>query len=178
MKPKFYLWGLLLFMAITLVFVGWKIMAATEKNLVGAEIGSTAPDFTLTDINGKSVNLKDVVGENKATLVNFWATWCPPCRSEIPELNKFYQKYGSQKVALLAVDIQEDPSKVKSFVKGYGMNFPVVIDATGKVANQYRVSGIPTTFILDNKGKVRDMIVGGTTLGVLESKIKPLLKDK
>lgn len=174
MKAKHLMLGLLVAVAVTLVFTGWQIGAAGS---VGPEIGKLAPDFTLNDLNGKSVKLKEVISQNKVTLVNFWATWCPPCRREIPELVEFYQKYSSQKVALLALDLQEDPGKVKSFAKDNGMNFPVLLDTKGSVGNQYRVSGIPTTFILDGKGTIRDMIVGGTSLAALEAKIKPLLKQ-
>jgi DsbE subfamily thiol:disulfide oxidoreductase len=167
------MWGLLVVAVFTMVFAGWRIAAAEN---VGPEIGKQAPEFTLNDLNGKSIKLKDMISQNKVTLVNFWATWCPPCRGEIPELIELHKKYASQKVALMAIDLQEDPGQVKSFAKEKGMNFTVLVDNTGMVANQYRVSGIPTTFIVDSKGIIRDMIVGGTTLKVLESKIKPLLK--
>lgn len=173
MKARYYILGLLIIVAITLVFAGWKITAAGK---VGPEIGNQAPDFTLNDLNGKSVKLKDITSQNKVTLVNFWATWCPPCRGEIPELIKLYKKYSTQKVALLALDLQEDPGKVKAFAKDKGMTFPILMDTNGMVGNQYRVSGIPSTFIVDSKGIIRDMIVGGTTLETVEAKIKPLLK--
>lgn len=173
MKTRYLLWGLLVIVAVTLSFAGWRIGAAGNT---GPEIGKIAPDFTLKDLNGKSVKLKDIINQNKVTLVNFWATWCPPCRREIPELIEFYQKYNPQKVALLAIDLQEDPGKVKTFAKKNGMNFPVLLDINGMAGNRYRVSGIPTTFILDGKGIIRDMIVGGTSLAALEAKIKPMLK--
>lgn len=173
MKAKYLMWGLLVIVTVALVFTGFLIGAAGN---VGPEIGKLAPDFTLADLKGKNVKLKDVINQNKVTLVNFWATWCPPCRGEIPELIDLYTKYGSQKMALLAIDIQEDPGRVKSFVKDNGMNFPILLDTRGMVANIYRVSGIPTTYIIDGKGTIRDMIIGGTTLNTLEAKIKPLLK--
>lgn len=176
MKTRYFIWGLLIIIAVTLAFSGRNIMEAGKN--VGPAVGNQAPNFTLNDIHGKSVKLKDVTGRNKVTLVNFWATWCPPCRGEIPELIQLYKKYAPQKVALLAVDLQEDPGKVKAFAKENGMNFPILMDTNGMVGSQYRVSGIPTTFIMDSKGQIRDMIVGGTTLKTLEAKIQPLLKGK
>jgi DsbE subfamily thiol:disulfide oxidoreductase len=175
MKIRYYILGLLIVVAVTMAFAGWKIMAAGNA---GPEIGKQAPEFTLNDLNGKSVKLKDVVSQNKVTLVNFWATWCPPCRGEIPELIKLYKKYSGQKMALVAIDLQEDPGQVKAFAKSNGMNFMVLVDTKGIAGNQYRVSGIPTTFIIDNKGVIRDMTVGGTTLEALEAKIQPLIKGK
>lgn len=161
--------------AVTMLFAGWRIMAAGN---VGPEIGKQAPEFTLDDLNGKSIKLKDVTSQNKVTLVNFWATWCPPCRGEIPELIKLYKKYSGQKLALVAIDLQEDPAQVKAFARRNGINFTVLVDNNGMVGNQYRVSGIPTTFVIDNKGIIRDMTVGGTTLEALEAKIRPLIKVK
>lgn len=174
MKPK-YFGVLLVFVMVILVFTGWKIMAA--GNDVAPVIGHPAPGFTLADLSGKNVQLKEITSQNKVTLVNFWATWCPPCRGEIPELVKLYQKYRSQKMALLAINLQEDPGQVKVFAENKGMQFPILIDNKGQVANQYQVTGIPTTFIVDRQGRIRDFIVGGTTYEVLEAKIKPFLKE-
>jgi DsbE subfamily thiol:disulfide oxidoreductase len=176
MKPRYFIWGLWMIVAVTLVFTGWKSLAAGKD--VSPEIGKLAPDFTLSDIHGKSFKLKDVTKQNKVTLINFWATWCPPCRGEIPELIQWYKKYASQKMALLAIDLQEDPGKVKTFAKEKGMNFTVLVDTNGEVGNQYWVSSIPTTFIVDSKGRIREKIVGGTTLEALEAIIQPLLKGK
>lgn len=174
MKPKMYLGVLLIIVTVIMVFTGSKLMAA--GNDAAPAIGHLAPDFTLTNLNGKNIQLKEITGQNKVTLVNFWATWCPPCRGEIPELVKLYQKYGSQKMALLAVNLQEDPGQVKAFAADKRMSFPILIDNKGQVANKYQVTGIPTTFIVDRQGYIRDFIVGGTTYGVLEAKIQPLLK--
>jgi DsbE subfamily thiol:disulfide oxidoreductase len=176
MKARYYIGGLLIIITIAMVFAGWKAMVSGKD--AGPEVGYLAPEFALNDIHGNSVNLKDIIGRNKVTLVNFWATWCPPCRGEIPELIQLYKKYAPQKMALLAIDLQEEPGKVKAFAKEKGMNFTVLIDSNGMVGNQYRVSGIPTTFIVDSKGQIRDVIVGGTTLKTLEAKIQPLLKGK
>lgn len=141
-------------------------------------IGYRAPQFTLTDIHGKKVDLRTVTNGNRVTLVNFWATWCPPCRAEIPELVKFYRQYQTKGVALLAVNLQESPEAVKAFAGKNGMRFPVLLDGSGKVARVYQVYAIPTTFILDRRGVIRDLIQGGTSLASLQTKAGKLLTEK
>ncbi|HEX7713716.1 MAG TPA: TlpA disulfide reductase family protein [Bacillota bacterium] len=142
------------------------------------QIGYRAPQFTLTDLNGKKMNLGTAVNRNRITLVNFWATWCPPCRAEIPELVKFYGEYKTKGVALLAVNLQESPEAVKAFAGKNGMRFPVLLDSSGKVAQVYQVYAIPTTFILDRHGVIRDLIQGSINLATLQTKVGKLLAEK
>lgn len=167
----FILIALILVLAVMGVRSGY---ALTER----PSEGYIAPNFRLADINGKTFELKKVVAGNKVTLVNFWATWCPPCRAEIPEFIKFYNRYSGKRVAVLAVNLQEDPKTVKKFATGAGMIFPVLTDTAGRVGNKYQIFAIPTTFIIDRKGKIRGVIKGSTSLDVLESKVKSLLKEK
>jgi thiol-disulfide isomerase/thioredoxin len=138
-------------------------------------IGGTAPGFFLPELSGKVVDLSKVIKNNKVTVVNFWATWCPPCRREIPEFIKFYRKYAGEKVAVIAVNLQESPANVKKFAKKNGMNFPIVTDVTGKVGDKYQISGIPTTIFIDRRGKIFYRIEGAIKLKTLEAKIRPLL---
>ncbi|MCL6590952.1 MAG: TlpA family protein disulfide reductase [Firmicutes bacterium] len=152
------------------------IVGKAEK--VGPAAGLKAPEFALSDLSGKKYLLKEIVAQNKVTLVNFWATWCPPCRREIPEFIAFYKKYSKQKVALLGINLQENPPEVKNFVALNKMNFPVLTDTKGSVAGQYQVYAIPTTFFLDSKGKVRRKIEGATDQKTLEGIVKKLLREK
>ena len=124
------------------------------------------------------MNLGTAVNRNRITLVNFWATWCPPCRAEIPELVKFYGEYKTKGVALLAVNLQESPEAVKAFAGKNGMRFPVLLDSSGKVAQVYQVYAIPTTFILDRHGVIRDLIQGSINLATLQTKVGKLLAEK
>jgi DsbE subfamily thiol:disulfide oxidoreductase len=140
-------------------------------------VGGTVPDFTLPDLNGKPVDLQKVVKNNKVTLVNFWATWCPPCRAEIPEFVKFYHKYTGKRLEIIAVNLQESTADVKNFAKNNGMNFPIVTDSSGKVGELYQVSAIPTTFFIDRNGKIFYRIEGTTDLKTLEAKVRPFLED-
>ncbi len=178
MKRAMFL-GTIVLVVLAVVMVSWKTGSAAKNQVKTApQIGYIAPDFTLTDINGKKVTLSEVYSGNKVTVLNFWATWCPPCRAEIPELSKLYQKYRSQKLALLAVDLQEASGNVKNFAADNGMKFSVLLDGTGEVGGVYQVYSIPSTFILDRNGRIRDVIIGSTNLKTLEVKIQPLLREK
>lgn len=138
-------------------------------------IGNKAPEFTLPDLRGKARSLTTEVKASKVTLVNFWATWCPPCRGEIPELEAFYDEYVKKGVQVLAVDLQEQKKDVQTFVASHGMSFPILLDGSGKVADKYGISGIPTTYIIDAHGVVRNIIVGGTTGSILRKRVASIL---
>lgn len=142
----------------------------------GPFVGSAAPDFSLPDLSGDRVNLQNVIRSHNVTVLNFWATWCPPCRAEIPEFNQFYQKYNRQHVAVVGVNLQEKPEDVRSFVRTNRMNFTILIDRDGKVGNTYQIYAIPTTFFIDSQGIIRGKIEGSTSMSVLESKVNAILK--
>lgn len=112
-----------------------------------------APDFTLTDKNGKKVTLSSFRG--KVVLLNFWATWCPPCRQEMPSMEKLFQSFHDRTdFVMLAVDSQEPLTTVEPFLKKYGYTFPILLDTTGEVGSMYSVTGIPTTYLIDAQGRV------------------------
>ena len=109
-------------------------------------------DFKLKDIKGKWVWLSDFRG--KVVFLNFWATWCPPCKYEMPSMQKLYDKLKHKKFAMVAVDLQEPVSRVKDFVKEYKLSFTVLLDSTGDVGRQFGIRSIPSTFIIDGKGGI------------------------
>jgi cytochrome c biogenesis protein CcmG, thiol:disulfide interchange protein DsbE len=175
LQKRLFILGLIvsgIILTITITGVG---TSYAVKN-VGPLEGYFAANFTLPDVNGKKIELKSVFSKNKVTVVNFWATWCPPCRGEIPEFVAFYKKYPHKKLAILAINLREEPQKVKSFAKKAGMNFSVLTDTSGKIGDLYQIYAIPTTFIIDQKGKIRDVIKGSTSREVLEANVLPLLK--
>lgn len=147
-----------------------------EKTSEGVQIGNRAPDFTLKTLDGRMVKLSDFRG--KKVILNFWATWCPPCKAEVPEFEKFYQEQQNDSIEILAVDITaQEKSKegVTDFIKSYGITYPVVLDEAGVVADTYRISAIPTTFIVDAQGTVRQKVTGAMkyqTLSDALAKIK------
>jgi thiol-disulfide isomerase/thioredoxin len=169
---------------LALVGLGFFIMDAERKKAQLTGIPETTVlaeanfiDFTLVNLDGAPINLTATVQKNRVTLVNFWATWCGPCKREIPDLISFYRDYKGQKVELLAVNIGESTYTARQFVQAAGMNFPILLDSDQYVASQYQVRGIPTTYIIDGKGRVRDQIVGSTSRAVLEAKINAILRE-
>ncbi len=108
-------------------------------------------DFTLTGMDGKPWSLKEQRG--KVVVLNFWATWCPPCRKEMPDLEKLYQQFKEQGLVILAIS-DEDAGKVKPFVAGQKVTYPVLLDPGRKVNELFQVEGIPKTFVYDRNGKL------------------------
>lgn len=115
-----------------------------------------APGFTLSDLEGKSHNLNQYKG--KWVVLNFFATWCPPCREEMPEFVEYAQSHKD--IIFLAINLKEQIQKVESFAQEYKIPFPILLDADGEAANLYKVRAIPVTVIIDPEGKVKDITVG------------------
>ncbi len=144
-----------------------------------AREGFTAPDMTLELLDGRQVTLSDLRG--KVVLVNLWATWCPPCRAEMPAIEKTYQTFKSQGVEVLAVNAttQDSESAVTAFIKDNALTFPVALDRSGEVSNRYALSGLPSSFFIDRKGIIRAVVVGGPmSEALIQSKIETLLKEE
>jgi len=125
-----------------------------------ANRGIPAPDFSVRTLEGKQIKLSEFKG--KVVLLNFWATWCPPCRAEMPSIETLYQRYKPKaSFQILAVSVQEEPSVVKTFLAQNPYSFPIALDPTGEAAQLYGIRGIPTTFIIDQKGTLQGALVGG-----------------
>jgi cytochrome c biogenesis protein CcmG/thiol:disulfide interchange protein DsbE len=137
-----------------------------------AELSGAAPAFTLVDVNGKSVSLADFKG--KVVILDFWATWCPPCKREIPDFIKLQSEYGSKGVQIVGIALDQ-PGKVEAFVKDNGMNYPVLMGTNEVAASYGGVEAIPTTFIIDKSGKIVTKYEGFRPKETFESQIKKLL---
>ena len=118
-----------------------------------------APDFSLKDENGKVHHLADYRG--KVVVLNFWATWCPPCREEMPAMERAHQKLKGEKIAIIAVNVGEDEDTVFGVTGQYRVTFPLPLDTDGNVIKLYPVIGLPTTFVIDPSGKATHRAVGG-----------------
>jgi len=118
----------------------------------------TADDFTLQDLAGKSVSLSSFKG--KLVFLSFWATWCGPCKSELPSVQALYDRMKSKGFEILAVDVMEEKKAVADFVKANKMTFPVLLDTTGSVGRTYDAGSIPTNYIVDRNGKILARVVG------------------
>ncbi|AUO14271.1 TlpA disulfide reductase family protein [Priestia megaterium] len=142
----------------------------TSGQAYGLEPKDTAPPFTLSDTSGKSVQLSDFKG--KKVILNFWATWCPPCQKEMPDMQAFYEKYGND-VQLLAVNLtSSEGSKqaVSKFLKEKQFTFRVLLDDQDSVGSKkYRVSTIPTSYFIDEEGKIVQRVNGPMTLKQVEN---------
>ncbi len=134
--------------------------------------GHPAPDFTLQTVDGAALSLADLRG--KAVVLNFWATWCPPCRAEMPELQAAYTAYAPGGLVVLGVNQAEDRAVVQAYLDELGLTFPVVLDAQYEVAERYSVNSLPTTFFIDREGVIRDMVVGQMNAALLSERIKTI----
>ncbi|MFQ6066609.1 MAG: TlpA family protein disulfide reductase [bacterium] len=117
-----------------------------------------APDFTLENLEGSAVSLKDF--EGKVVFLNFWATWCGPCREEMPSMEKLWQRFKEKAFVILAVDLREKKEEISSFMKDYGLTFPVLLDSRGEVGSIYAVRAIPTTYLIDSQGRIVGKALG------------------
>jgi len=146
------------------------LSATITTSSASVEINQQAPDFTLTSIYGTSVTLSNYRG--RVILLDFWATWCGPCREEIPELSQLYSTYKDQGLEIISIDLQEKPSDVRAFAKQNGMVWTVVVDLNGTVADEYGIEYIPTLVLIDTKGKISCMHIGLTEESVLASEVE------
>ena len=126
----------------------------------GPQVDKLAPDFKLQSLDGQTVSLGDFRG--KPVLLNFWATWCPPCRAEMPFLQEIYEdkEWSEKGLVILTIDIGENPSVVKEFMENYDLSFTVLLDTDQDVALEYNIRAIPTTFFIDKDGIIQDIKVG------------------
>jgi peroxiredoxin len=137
-----------------------------------AEVSGVAPGFTLVDVNGRSVSLVDFKG--KVVVLDFWATWCPPCKREIPDFIKLQSEYGPKGVQIVGIALDQ-PEKVRTFVRDNGMNYPVLLGTDEVSAHYGGVESIPTTFIIDKAGRIVTKYEGFRSKETFESQIKKLL---
>jgi peroxiredoxin len=140
------------------LFEGWAFKGWTMGSRVPV-VGTSAENFQLVDLNGNSQSLLDYRG--KVVLLNFWATWCKPCTTEMPAMQTTYDKLREKGFVVLAINELEDDAKVREHIKQYGHTFPVLMDRENKVANQFGVFGLPVSVFIDEQGVVQEYIKGG-----------------
>ena len=134
-------------------------------------VGSPAPEIVLKDLQGRDVKLSDLRG--KVVLVNFWATWCKPCKEEMPAMQASYDRLRDKGFVVLAVNELEDTARVAEHIRTHGHTFEVVMDHNNQVANVYGVVGLPASFLIDPQGIVRERIAGSL---LTESRIEEMVK--
>ncbi len=123
-----------------------------------AKVGKQAPDFTLVDTRGKTWTLSQLKGQ--VVFVNFWSTWCPPCREEMPSMQRLYSQLPKEKFKMLAILTKDDPFLADSFALKLGITLPILNDKDNLVGPRYGLTGLPETFIVDKQGIVREKFIG------------------
>ncbi len=135
--------------------------AEVNRDIAAPYPGYRAPDFAFEDLDGTMIRLSDFRG--KPVLLNFWATWCPPCRKEIPDLQRFHEQYAN-KIVLLGIDWGEDIEEVKRFLERYGATYTNLLDKNGEFFVLYRLTGLPTSYWIDEEGIIRGMWLGAMSV--------------
>ena len=163
---------------IAIIFILCLLPAACTREKGGEAtggiiIGSKAPDFSMISLSGQQISLKDLRGQG--VLVNFWATWCYPCREEMDDLKAAYEKYKDQGIVILGIDMKEGEEMVRKFTDSYKITYPILIDTDGKVSDAYNVFGIPSSFFIDREGIIRDIILGEMNQDSINNKIEKLI---
>ncbi|MBX3001756.1 MAG: TlpA family protein disulfide reductase [Caldilineaceae bacterium] len=184
-KPRKSVSGWIGLAALTLIFgLIWMnqdsaapaVSDSAEMNgaTIAARVGSIAPDFSLVTLTGEQVHLSDFQG--KPVILNFWATWCPPCREEMPALEAIWQQYGAGDVVVLGVDQGESVAVVERFIhERVGTTFPILMDSNHAVGNSYFVRSLPTTFFIDRNGFIQEIHIGGPlSLPFLQEQVRKL----
>jgi peroxiredoxin len=186
----------LLLIIITAILVGVSIYTVNTYNASNAKANSSventdnntsksiginpnvikikATDFKLKDLDGKEFSLSDLKG--KKVFLNFWATWCPPCKAEMPEIEKLYKETKDSDLVIVAVEIGEPLNTVKSFIDSNKYSFKVLLDSNQSVASNYNIVSIPTSYFIDKNGNIISKNVGGMNIKQMKEYIKALDK--
>jgi peroxiredoxin len=153
-------WPYLAAVLVVILVVGYVFKTA---NITPVTVGMAAPDFTLSTVDGRSVHLSNLRG--KVVMLNFWATWCKPCRQEMPSMEEMYHGFrnvSGDRFALIAVNENNIfyQGKIKPFLHKFGIDFPVPVDPMGKLDHLYKITGVPETFVIDQNGVVAEHVIG------------------
>lgn len=174
----FFLWGLgLTLIGASIYFVLQNQAPRTELSAVPAKVNFPAPELILMDTQGVSRSLADYRGQ--VVLVNLWATWCPPCKEEMPALQSFYDKYKADGFVILAINSGDPAPDVLQFVKDYQLTFPVWLDPTYIATERaFHAPNLPTSFVIDRGGTIQLTWIGGINLKTLEKYVAPLIREQ
>ena len=170
--------------AVLLLAAGWiwlmreKSQTAQSEKISIAHPGFLAPDFSLTSLDDTTVSLSDLHGQ--PILMNVWASWCLPCRAEMPAIEEIYRDYSQQGLQVVSVNAsnQDDLTDVNNFIKQNQLTFPILMDSGGIVSDLYQVRSLPTSFFIDKDGVVTEIIIGEMSEALLRIRVENLLADK
>jgi peroxiredoxin len=175
-KRSLFFWALVVLSLAAIALGLW--LWRSDRNKIASESRPTAgaarpaPDFALKTLDGSQIRLSDLRG--KTVLLNFWATWCPPCKAEMPDLNALHREYGeARQFTVLGIDDEEGQAEVAAFARQNGIAFPLAMDSDGAVtSNRYSVRGLPTSLIIDRDGNIRDTWTGRISKEAMLARLK------
>jgi len=152
--------------------------ATTGGEIPSPREGFAAPPFSLETLDGEMVSLQDLQG--KVVIVNLWATWCPPCRAEMPAIERVYRANVDQGLVILGIHttFQDGQEAARAFVQDFDLTFPVLLDRTGDVSRQYQLRALPSTYFIDRKGMIQHVVIGGPmSEATLETYVQDILRE-
>ena len=172
-----------LYITILVAALAWIFLSAdragtsTAGEIPAPREGFLAPDFSLQTPEGETVTLSELRGQ--AVLVNLWATWCPPCRAEMPAIQKLYEEYKDQGFMVLAVNMtyQDNPQAVLPFTQENNLTFPILLEETGEMARKYELRSLPSTFFVNRNGTIQEVVIGGPmSEALLRTRLESILE--
>lgn len=174
---------IILYTLLLIAGVSWTVLSmdtsvgAGPSSETAPQAGFSAPDFSLHSTTGETHTLSDLKGQ--AVLVNLWATWCPPCRAEMPAIQKVYDEYKDQGFVVLSVNMtaQDNPQDIIPFATQYRLNFPILLDETGEVGKAYQMRSLPSSFFINRAGVISEVVIGGPmSEALLRTRVEQILK--
>jgi peroxiredoxin len=172
----------ILYVLILVAGLAWiGISADPSQSAAGASpglrAGDPAPDFALNTPDGRTYRLSELPGQ--AILVNLWATWCPPCRQEMPAIQEVYREYRGRGLIVLGINTtaRDDPFNIRPFIERYGLTFPILLDESGAVSAAYGLRSLPTTYFINRDGTINEIVVGGPMAeALLRARVEEILQ--
>lgn len=179
-QPKFRLLGSIIFLLATAIWIWFSRIPGDflpPDSITAPQVGFKSPDFSLVTLSGSDFNLNDFAG--KPLVINFWASWCPPCRAEMPAFQEAFQEYSDTDLVFAAINAthQDSLQDVEEFIKNHALTFLIPLDKNGSVSRNYNVHSLPTTFFVDRQGLITKILIGGPLpLPLIRTEINQLLE--
>ncbi|WP_301170745.1 thiol-disulfide oxidoreductase ResA [Brevibacillus nitrificans] len=160
-------------LGLLLVALVFALYSSFVKDPNAVKVGKAAPNFSLQQLNGPDMALSDLKG--KGVVLNFWGTWCEPCKKELPALQQQYDQFKDKGLVVVGVNIGESTVAVEPFVKQFGVNFPILLDSQSQITKLYRIGPIPTTFFISPDGDVEEIFIGQLNEALIAQKVSKIL---
>lgn len=176
--PRRFIYAIFLTLGLGWIFLSVDKNNASHSGTIAApQTGFLAPDFSLQTTDGATIRLSDLRGQ--AALINLWTTWCPPCRAEMPAIEKIYNEYKDQGFIVLAINMtyQDKISDIPPFAQKYNLTFPILLDETAVIGSAYQLRSLPSSFFITREGVINEVVIGGPMAeALLRTRVEALLK--